>query len=102
MKIAVDYDRTYTADAKLFQAFILMAQALGHEVFIVTMRREGSEAIGHAIPGNPLVYYTERQAKRGYMRREGIEIDVWVDDDPVAILTAYDAYVPADSVGGSV
>lgn len=73
MKIALDYDGTYTEDKELGRDFILMAQRRGHEVTIVTMRH-AHEAITDA-PCD--VIYTSRQAKG-----KSCVADIWIDDNP--------------------
>jgi hypothetical protein len=73
MLIALDYDGTYTADPELWNAFILKARELGHNVKIATMR----------YPSEPIpdvgceVIYTSRKAKFGCM-----PADIWIDDNP--------------------
>jgi len=73
MRIALDYDHTYTEDPALWQRFISDAVACGHEVKIVTMRYPVE-----AIPSPPAeVVYTSRKAKRTCFAA-----DVWIDDSP--------------------
>mgnify|MGYP000633717844 CR=1 FL=1 len=79
MKIGLDYDGTITRDKAFWKAFIYMAKAAGHEVFIVTMRYE-HEPVDMRM--DCLVYYTERKAKQPFMARQGIQIDIWIDDNP--------------------
>lgn len=83
MKIALDYDNTYTKDPKLWNYFIDDAQLKDHEVMIVTYRSPDMK-IDHEleIP----VFYTSFFAKRKYMEDQGIKIDVWIDDWPESIL----------------
>lgn len=84
MKIALDYDETYTKDPAFWKVFVDMAQLRGHEIMIVTFRDPGLP-IDHD-PGIP-VYYTSYVAKRNYMKFEqGIFIDVWIDDTPDTIV----------------
>jgi hypothetical protein len=86
MKIALDFDNTYSLDPPFWDTFIRNARLSGHNIMVVTGRREGvfPEDFHHfTIP----VYKTKYMAKRAYMREiEGIEIDVWIDDKPEAIL----------------
>lgn len=79
MRIALDYDGTYTADPELWGAFIAKARERGHDLVMVTMRRIGNEQIE-----NPpcAVVYTNRRAKAPFMERCGYKIDVWIDDNP--------------------
>lgn len=93
MKIALDYDGTYTEDPELWDGFIMLAHQLGHEVHVVTMRFP-EEAIRHPIPQpqrgevrkKAKIHYTSRQAKRRFMQNMGHEFQVWIDDIPEFIL----------------
>ena len=73
MLIALDYDKTYTADPALWDSFVYLAQSRGHTVKIVTMRRP-DEAIDTNIAD---VVYTSRKAKAAVIRA-----DIWIDDSP--------------------
>lgn len=94
MKIALDYDGTYTEDPELWDGFVMLAHQLGHEVHIVTMRYP-EETIRHQIPQThdhtrleqwATIHYTSRQAKRRFMQNIGLEFQVWIDDIPEFIL----------------
>jgi hypothetical protein len=73
MLIALDYDKTYTADPALWDNFVDLAQSRGHTVKIVTMRRP-DEAIDTDVVD---VVYTSRKAKSSVIRA-----DIWIDDSP--------------------
>ena len=73
MFIALDYDKTYTADSVLWSDFIQAAQNRGHTVKIVTMRYP-NEPI-ESVPVE--VIYTGRKAKASC-----VQADIWVDDSP--------------------
>lgn len=79
MKIALDWDDTYSLDPEFWNLFIAMAEMRGHEILIVTMRYE-QEPVPYPKLNN--VYYTSRRAKRPFMANQGIHIDVWIDDRP--------------------
>lgn len=94
MKIALDYDGTYTEDPELWDNFIMAAHKLGHDVHVVTMRFP-EERIWHPIPQPQAlvkiekwatIHYTSRQAKRRYMQNMGHEFQVWIDDIPEFII----------------
>ena len=78
MIIALDYDKTYTADPKLWMDFIQSCKARGHKVICLTMR----------YPTEPItdmlcdVIYTSRKAKLVYAIKNGIAVDIWIDDSP--------------------
>lgn len=87
MNISLDFDDTYTRDPALWNAFIVSAKARGHNVYCVTMRtpEQGAEVlstVGKYIP----CYFTSMQSKSKYMYSQGIKIDVWIDDMPIAII----------------
>lgn len=73
MRIALDYDKTYTADPALWDGFIRDALAKGHVVFIVTMRMPSELVEGITLP----IVYTARKAKSSV-----VEADIWIDDCP--------------------
>ena len=78
MLIALDYDKTYTADPMLWDSFIAQATERGHIVHIVTMRNHAGEAI---LDAPAPVIYTDRKAKHRF-----INADIWIDDSPHWIL----------------
>lgn len=84
--IAIDYDDTYTADPDLWDHFIQKARELGHKVVCVSCRRTGGD--NHDIlkqgPKVP-VYFTNMAPKRWYMDRNGISVDIWIDDMPECV-----------------
>lgn len=82
MKIGLDYDGTASLDHTFWKAFIYTARSAGHEVFLVTMRREDEPIDWNFQQHCGLVYYTSRKAKKPFMERQGIQIDVWIDDQP--------------------
>lgn len=91
MRIALDYDQTYTLDPETWEKVIERFTQAGHEVMIVTFRDPGipiemSPGAGDGVPPIP-VYYTSYCAKREFMRQRGIEIDIWIDDSPETIIT---------------
>jgi hypothetical protein len=79
LHIALDYDGTYSADPAMWNKFIKIAQAHGHKVTCVTMRKATlSERLDMEID----VIYTNRKGKVGHCEREGVKIDIWIDDSP--------------------
>jgi hypothetical protein len=80
MIIALDYDKTYTADPKLWDRFIDDAKFRGHTVKIVTMRYPPSsnDYPSETIENAPCeIVYTSRAAKA-----KVIKADIWIDDSP--------------------
>lgn len=95
--IGLDYDGTITRDPDMWHAVMKMMQAHGHEVHIVTMRHGVESTMGHApmeqrfLDGADGVHFTgnattgDRDAKRPHMDAKGIEVHVWIDDNPKAV-----------------
>jgi len=76
MRIALDYDETYTRDPAFWDAFIDFAKRSGHEVVCVTLRYESERPPDIPCP----CICTGRKAKRNFTKDK--PIDVWIDDDP--------------------
>jgi hypothetical protein len=97
MNISLDFDDTYTRDPTLWNVFIQDCIVRGHTVYIVTMRtpEQGEEVMKSAGTrvGESRVYFTSMQSKRNYMWKQGIKIDVWIDDMPDAITRGIDTDV---------
>lgn len=86
--ICLDYDKTYTVDPELWQAFIALVKERGHEVICATMRHDHesgdmAEEIGAHVSQ---IIFTKRAAKGPYLAKLGIKPDIWIDDNPAWIL----------------
>lgn len=82
MRIALDYDGTYTLAPGFWNGFIMNASCQGHEVICVTMRYPDSQAVVMPCP----IHYTSYKAKVPFMEAAGVKIDVWIDDIPKWLL----------------
>ena|ERR1700730_18562747 len=82
MKIALDYDKTYTSDPKFWSQFIELARNHGHDVTCVTMRSPENKIEGLQID----VIYTSFKGKILYTKNLGIDFDIWIDDNPIWLL----------------
>ncbi len=102
MNIALDWDLTFTADEPFWRKFIAMARESGHKVWIVTCRLDTEEnwqdLMGHDYPISPVTVsdrtglkswqhkFTSHSPKRWFMEQQGIQIDIWIDDQPETII----------------
>lgn len=88
MNLGLDYDDTYTRHPEMWDKVIRDMRSFGHKVYLVTWRSEGESGEVYRKLGNKLdgVYPTNRLAKEAFMYAQGIRIDVWIDDNPRAIL----------------
>lgn len=89
MKIALDYDNTYTADRAFWMLFIVTAKNAGHQIFIITARsatRDVNDELRELADLLP-VYYCDGVAKRWWCMHFGPgKVDIWIDDKPDNIL----------------
>jgi len=86
MRIALDFDDTYTRDPTLWNRFIISALARGHDIRIVTFRK--STMTDPALDIMPIpVIYTEYQQKRQFTNNMNWIVDVWIDDSPEFIVS---------------
>jgi hypothetical protein len=85
MKIAIDYDGTWDRDHAMWVLLAHMMQSNGHEVYIVTMRKDDrANEIRQLLTGLQVIN-TSQCAKADAMAKLGINIDVWIDDEPLSI-----------------
>ena len=90
MKIALDYDETFTADKELWTAFVRAARARGHSVTFVTFRFENLDRYGgnSDIMGDAAMLGIDVVFSGGRQKSHCFEADIWVDDKPVFIPSA--------------
>lgn len=88
MRIALDYDLTYTADPDLWDNFLRVAKRLGHDVRIVTIRDDRHDRTAPLVELEKRlpVMFTRGVAKRFYCTHEGWHPDIFIDDKPETIL----------------
>jgi len=89
LNISLDYDETYTRDPEGWDAFIELMVSRGHKVYCVTMRspdlHESLQVMNDLNGKVNAIFFTNREAKMDYMSKQGIWIDVWIDDMPILI-----------------
>lgn len=88
MKIALDFDETFTLDENFWEHFISMSKMSGHEVKFVTYRSdrwENSDILNASEKLGIDVIFTNGKQKANFY-----DADVWIDDSPVTIPRASD------------
>ena len=92
LNIALDFDDTYTADPALWQRFIEDAEKQGHQVWMVTARRDTADnrdiiakALGRFEDYVGLVF-CNLKSKLDHCDSIGLKIHIWIDDSPYAIV----------------
>lgn len=93
--IALDYDGTMSRDVDTFLEVADLWEKAGFEVIVVTMRFT-NEPLDRLITDRLRVVYTGRKGKKVFMEdRLGIQVSIWVDDNPIFVLM--DAYEECSS-----
>ena len=82
--ISIDFDGTYTTDPYVWDRFIEIARMAGHTVYCVTMRypSEGGDVIDSLQHKVDKIIFTSRKNKIGHMYALGINVGIWIDDNP--------------------
>lgn len=107
MNIGLDFDGTFTEDPESWHVFIDLFKNKGHSIFLITMRHpeEANRAMKDLSKKIPVVF-TGRKAKQAFVGdnfkahfwkeetkkwetedRNGMAINVWIDDNPLWVLT---------------
>lgn len=87
LNIGLDWDGTANTDLEFWGEFIQLAKKFGHKVHIVTFRKETLENIRECDLPGALTYCADCAPKDWHMRQKGIEIDVWIDNEPEKVRT---------------
>lgn len=88
MKIALDYDGTYTADKTLWGNFVSDAKKKKHDIRFVTYRDPLAENDLIKSAASKLgikIVYTSGTAKRKHCEGINWEPHIWIDDKPESV-----------------
>ena len=89
MRIALDFDGTYTTDPPFWDSVIRLAESAGHEVVCVTARPDSySDEDLEVLPSSVKVFKTRMVPKRRFMVSLGSQepdVAVWIDNIPEMI-----------------
>ena len=99
--IAVDFDDTISTHELGWLKVMNLFEQLGYIVYVVTYRSpiEWPEDMDFLRDKGYKVFCTDRMSKREFMKRKGLAVDIWCDDNAHAILYSMDRktgdYLPA-------
>lgn len=97
MNIAIDFDDTITADGKCFVNIIKEFQKAGHTIYIVSSRRNTMDnyryiehfLLKHLSENDSIsevgILLCYDEPKQMFVRRNKIDISIWIDNDPNSI-----------------
>lgn len=86
--VAIDWDDTYTLDPEFWTGVVKMMLAKKWVVVCITGRRkslESTQEIRQWLPHEVELHYSYDQLKYAYSVEHGIDVDVWIDNDPMII-----------------
>lgn len=91
VKIAIDYDNTYSSCPDMWSDIISIMKSFGNDVRIVTTRSPRDDNIDGRIDPDIPIIYCDGVAKKYYCHwfandYEGWDPDIWIDDKPESIL----------------
>lgn len=86
--IAFDFDDTISDNETAWLMVMKLLEKQGYHCVVVTWRRPTAwpEDLQNIVDAGFKVYYTSMKAKQLYMESQGIKVDIWIDDNPWAIL----------------
>lgn len=86
--VAFDFDETISDNEIAWMQVMMLLEEQGYHCIVVTWRTPTTypEDLKFLVDRGWKVYYTSGQAKELYMAKQGIKVDIWVDDNPYAIL----------------
>lgn len=86
--VAFDFDETISDNEIAWLGVMQLLERSGYHCIICTWRKstEWPEDLQMFVDKGFKVYYTSRQAKQVFMAKQKIRVDIWVDDNPFAIL----------------
>ncbi|QDH83430.1 hypothetical protein [Achromobacter phage Motura] len=103
MIVGLDFDETYTRDPETWDKVIAVLRAARHTVYCVTMRYPGLEEsleVSSQLNGKvDACFFTGRKGKRDFMYAQGINVHVWIDDMPDAIIMDFHPHKVSESEG---
>lgn len=86
--IGIDFDETISDNPAAWLAVMRTLELAGYRVVVVTWRAPTSwpEDLQFLVDKGYKVFYTSLHAKEKFMQDRGIRVDIWIDDNPFAIL----------------
>lgn len=86
-----DFDNTITRDPEGSLEMMKFLEKRGHTVYVCTARPSDlfPEDLNFLRELGYKVFCTNLKAKRPYMRSQGIEVDVWIDDSPGSVVNDF-------------
>lgn len=88
MHFNLDYDSTFTGDPILWWNWAYTAHKRDHKIYCISQRTDNEKnrlELRLALPPIVELHLTSHTAKKQYAADHSIKIDVWIEDNPIAI-----------------
>lgn len=91
LKIALDYDNTFTADRGMWYTIVNIMKASGCDVRFVTFRFESTskysneDILRDSDQVNIPIIFCNGKQKAHVVKELGFDVDIWIDDSPFFI-----------------
>ena len=84
--VGVDFDETISDNPIVWLKVMETLEKAGYTVYVVTWRTPNTypEDLQFLVDKGYKIFYTSHKAKRQYMRDQGIEVSIIIDDNPWA------------------
>ncbi|WYV99035.1 hypothetical protein Roomu2_00036 [Pseudomonas phage vB_PpuM-Roomu-2] len=85
--VAVDFDETISDNESGWLQILALLERVGYHVVICTWRTPETypEDLQFLVDKGYAVFYTSLRSKREYMKEQGIDVAIWIDDNPWAV-----------------
>lgn len=86
--VAVDFDETISDNESGWLRVLELLEKIGYHVVVCTWRTPETypEDLQFLVDRGYRIFYTSLQAKKEFMAAQGINVSIWIDDNPFAIL----------------
>lgn len=84
--VGIDFDETISDNPNAWLKIMETLKTAGYIVYVVTWRPSNlyPEDLQYVVDKGYKVFYTSYKSKREYMKSQGIEVDIVIDDNPWA------------------
>lgn len=92
--VAIDFDETISDNPGTWLQVMKCLKLGGYQVVVCTWRSPDTcpEDLKFLVNKGYKIYYTSLRCKKEYMEEQGIDVSIWIDDYPYAILHNADDY----------
>lgn len=89
--VAIDFDNCISRSPQMFQEIMNTFELNGYHVIVVTYRQPTCfpEDLDFLVEKGYHVYFTSQMSKKDYMEEKGIDVAIWIDDDPMCLTHSY-------------